>query len=82
MPNLKKEIPHSPEMDGLTTQLHNASGHSCRRQQHGTVDTYHEIVGVIVWCGVASSWSSTDSAPVTGSQLHKFQKHLSDVPEE
>lgn len=39
-------------------------------EEHATVKTDHEVVGVIVWCGTASCCSCKDSAPVTGPQLH------------
>lgn len=44
-------------------------------------DSHHEVVWIVVWSCVTGSYSVTDSAPIARSQLHQFQKHLSDVPE-
>lgn len=47
----------------------------------GTADSHHEVVWIVVWSCITGSYSVTDSTPIARSQLHYFQKHLSDVPE-
>lgn len=53
-----------------------------QQRARGAGDTHHEVVWIVVRSGVADRYGVADPTPVTGSQLHKFQKHLPDVPEE